>query len=113
MTGFSEMPGQDPLSPGFNPEHLEGFEADPLPPLHGPEDPGRVLGIVGLVLAIFLNIIGMIVSIVAYNRSKKAGFSNGFAVAGIIVGGILFVLGGVVTLLLFGTGLALFGAVGT
>lgn len=111
MTGFSEMPGQDPLSPGFNPEHLEGFEADPVPPLHGPDDPGRTLGIVGLVLAIFFNIIGLIVSIIAWNRSKKAGYSNGFAVAGIVVGGVLFVLGGILTLLLFGTGMALFGTV--
>ncbi|KQO96571.1 DUF4190 domain-containing protein [Leifsonia sp. Leaf264] len=111
MTGFSEMPGQDPLSAGYNPEHLEGFEADPLPPLHGADDPGRTLGIIGLVLAIFFNIIGLIVSIVAYNKSRKAGYSNGFAVAGIIVGAVLLILAGVLTLLLLGTGLALFGTV--
>ncbi len=51
-----------------------------------PTNPGQTMGIVGLVLAIFFNIIGIIVSIVALNKSKKAGFGNGPAVAGIIVG---------------------------
>lgn len=106
MSGFSEIPGQDPVLPGNNPERLEGFEAEPLPPREA-NDPGRTLGIVGFVLAIVFNIIGLIVSIIAYNQSKKAGYSNGFAVAGIVIGAVLFVLGGVATLLLIGTGAAM------
>ena len=44
------------------------------PPAGAPaQDPGRTLGIVGLILAIFCNLIGMIVSIIAYTRSKNAG----------------------------------------
>ncbi|MBA8793783.1 hypothetical protein FHX74_001388 [Friedmanniella endophytica] len=52
------------------------------------QDPGRTLGIVGLVLSIVANVVGLIVSIVAYKQSKNAGFENGVAKAGIIVGAI-------------------------
>jgi hypothetical protein len=57
-------------------------------PVVGPtgEDPGRVMGIVGLILAIVANWIGLIVSIVAFRKSKSAGFQNAIAKAGIIVG---------------------------
>jgi hypothetical protein len=57
------------------------------------QDPGRTMGIVGLVLAIFCSLIGMVVSIIAYNKSKAAGFKNNIALAGIIVGAALFVVG--------------------
>lgn len=50
------------------------------------EDPGKTLGIVGLVLSFFTAIIGLIISIVALRKSKKAGFKNTPAVIGIIVG---------------------------
>lgn len=56
------------------------------------QDPGRTLGIVGLVLAIVGSFVGLIISIVAFNQSKKAGFDNGLAKAGIIVGVITTVL---------------------
>ena len=50
------------------------------------EDPGKTLGIIGLVLSFFTAIIGLIVSIVALRKSKKAGFKNTPALIGIIVG---------------------------
>ena len=49
------------------------------------------MGIVGLVLAIFCSLVGLIVSIIAFNKSKAAGFKNNIALAGIIVGAVLFV----------------------
>jgi hypothetical protein len=49
-------------------------------------DPARTLGIAGLVLAIFFSAVGLIVSIVAFRKSKRAGFKNTPALAGIIVG---------------------------
>ncbi|MCU1546415.1 MAG: hypothetical protein JWP30_1515 [Homoserinimonas sp.] len=63
-------------------------------PSHIPagEDPGRTLGIVGLILAFFFNIVGLIVSIIALNKSRKAGHKNGPAVAGIIVGIVMLIL---------------------
>jgi len=51
--------------------------------------PGKTLGIVGLVLAILAAPVGLIVSIVANNQSKAAGFPNQLAKIGIIVGAIL------------------------
>lgn len=56
------------------------------------EDPARTLGLIALLLAIFLNIVGAIVGIVALNKSRKAGHKNGFALAAIIVGFTLFVI---------------------
>jgi len=50
------------------------------------------MGIVGLVLAIFCNLIGLVVSIIAFNKSKQAGFKNNIALAGIIVGAVFIVL---------------------
>ncbi|MBG6218587.1 hypothetical protein IWX75_003072 [Arthrobacter sp. CAN_A6] len=52
------------------------------------DNPGRTLGIVGFVLAFipFLNPVGVIVSIIALVKSKKAGRGNGLAIAGIIIG---------------------------
>jgi len=57
------------------------------------QDPGKTLGIVGLVLSFLgcLSIVGLVLSIVALNKSKKAGYKNGVAVAGIIVGALVLI----------------------
>lgn len=53
----------------------------------GTDYPGKTLGIVGLVLSIVAGgIIGIIVSAIALNQSKAAGFKNTPAKAGLIVG---------------------------
>ncbi|MDB5161584.1 MAG: hypothetical protein JWM52_92 [Candidatus Saccharibacteria bacterium] len=57
------------------------------------EDPGKTLGIVGFVLAFFVSLAGLIVSAIGYTRSKRAGFKNGLALAGIIISSINFVFG--------------------
>ena len=54
----------------------------------GVEDPGKTLGIVGLILSFFTAVIGLIVSAVALNKSKKAGFKNTPALVGIIIGAL-------------------------
>ncbi|MCU1424671.1 MAG: hypothetical protein JWM51_962 [Microbacteriaceae bacterium] len=64
--------------------------AQPAQP--GNVDPNKTFGIVALIVSIFLSLIGGILGIVAYTKSKKAGFKNGFALAAIIVGFTLFVL---------------------
>lgn len=61
--------------------------------------PGKTLGIVALVVAIFFNVIGLILGIVALVQSKKAGHKNGPALAAIIVGAVLFVAGIIITIL--------------
>jgi len=62
------------------------------PPAPGGDYPGKTMGLVGLILAIFFNIVGAIVGIVALRRSKRAGAKNPLAVAAIIVGFALFVI---------------------
>ena len=65
-----------------------------------PQDPGRTLGIVGLVLAIVANVIGLIISIIAFTKSKKAGFKNTPALAGIIIGAVLTAITIVITIIM-------------
>jgi hypothetical protein len=66
------------------------YQAAPAAP---PADyPGKTLGIVGLVLAIVASFVGLIISIIAFRQSKAAGYTNGIAKAGIIVGIITTVL---------------------
>lgn len=64
----------------------------------GQDFPGKTLGIVGLIVAIFFNLIGLIISIIAFNQSKKAGYKNTPALAGIIVGAVFL---GIVILSIF------------
>ena len=69
---------------------MANYQAAPAPTA---EDPGKTLGIVGLVLAILAPVIGIIVSAIARSQSQKAGFQNQFAKIGLIVGIVLTVLG--------------------
>ncbi len=61
-------------------------------PAPGQDYPGKTLGIVGLIVAIFASLIGLIISAIALNQSKKAGYKNTPALAGVIVGAILFAI---------------------
>lgn len=74
-------------------------------PTPGTDYPGKTLGIVGLVVAIFFNLIGLIISAIAYSQSKKAGVKNTPALIGIIVGAVLLVLGIVGGIALFSVGM--------
>jgi hypothetical protein len=85
--------------------------AAPAPAPAGTDFPGKTLGIVGLILAIFFNLIGLIVSAIALNQSKKAGYKNGPAKAGVIVGAILLVLSIIGTIIFVVAGAALFGGI--
>ena len=69
-------------------------------PAPGVDYPGKTLGVVGLVVAIFFNVIGLIISAIAFNQSKKAGYKNTPALVGIIVGAIVLVISIVVGIIL-------------
>ena len=58
----------------------------------GADDPGKILSIVGLITAIFTPLIGIILSAVGMQKSKKAGYSGKLGLAGIIVGIAVIVL---------------------
>ena len=66
------------------------YQAAPPP---AASDPNRTLTIVGFVLAFLCSLAGLIISIIAYNRSKQMGYENGLAKAGIIVAIVFMVLG--------------------
>lgn len=66
--------------------------ATPTPGAAVAGDPGRTLSIVGLILAFVIPLVGLILSIVAMNQSKRAGYRNALARWGIIVAIIVMVL---------------------
>jgi hypothetical protein len=70
---------------------MADYQATPQPAA----DPGNTLGIVGLILAIIpcTSTVGLVLSIVAYIVSRRAGFQNSKALAGIIIGVAWLVLG--------------------
>ncbi|WP_043444562.1 DUF4190 domain-containing protein [Arthrobacter sp. L77] len=59
------------------------------------ENPGKTLGIVGFILAILIAPVGLVISIIAFVKSRKAKMGNGFALAGIIIGAVFTVLGAI------------------
>jgi len=59
----------------------------------GVDYPGKTLGVVGLIVAIFFNLIGLIISAIALNQSKKAGYKNTPALVGVIIGAVLLGIG--------------------
>jgi hypothetical protein len=77
---------------GSNEEYaIADYQATPPPAA----DPGNTIGIVGLILAIIpcTSTIGLILSIVAFIISRRAGFQNNKALAGLIIGAAWLVLG--------------------
>jgi hypothetical protein len=74
-----------------------------------PVSDGKTLGIVGVVLAFLLPLVGLIVSIVARGQSKRAGVTNGAATAGIIISIIIMVIGVILAIVFAVAGASLFG----
>ena len=70
---------------------MADYQATPPPTA----DPGNTLGIVGLILAIIpcSSTIGLVLSIVAYILSRRAGYQNSKALAGIIIGAAWLIIG--------------------
>lgn len=65
------------------------YQAAPPP---AASDPNRTLTIVGFVLAFICSLAGLIISIIAYNKSKAVGYKNNLALAGIVIAAVLMVL---------------------
>lgn len=106
-------PQQPPQAPQYGAPQAPQYGAPQAPQYSAPQagtpgyaapaqDPGKTMGIVGLVLSFLgcLSIVGLILSIVAFNKSKKAGYKNGVALAGIIVGAIMLVISIVVGIII-------------
>ena len=71
---------------------MANYQAVPPPAAN---DPGKTLGLIGLILAIIpcTSTIGLILSIVGFVMSRKVGIQNQKAFAGIIIGVVWIVLG--------------------
>jgi len=91
----------------LNPTQQPPYAGPPVPPGQQPyqqypqpaqapatEDPGQAMGIIGLIVGIVvMPVIGLILCIIALNKSKKAGFQhNTIAKVGIWVNGIYLAL---------------------
>ncbi|MFB2600209.1 hypothetical protein ACEXQE_20660 [Herbiconiux sp. P17] len=81
-------------------------------PPTGTDYPGKMLGIVGLIVAILANVVGFVISVIAYSQSKKAGYKNTPALIGMIVGVILFVVSIVAVIVSTAAGMAVSGISG-
>ncbi|OJX63148.1 MAG: hypothetical protein BGO95_09005 [Micrococcales bacterium 73-13] len=108
MTDPNAQPPQQPYQPPQQPyPPAQPYQQQPA--AYAPGDfPGKTLGIVGLILAFlwWLSVVGLILSIIAFNQSKNAGFKNTPAKVGIIVGSIVIGLSVIVTIIVIVIGIA-------
>ena len=70
----------------------------PQPTAGSNEDPGKTLGIVGLVLAFVFALAGIIVSAIAWSKSKQAGHKNTLATVGLVLS-IIFFIGQIIAII--------------
>ncbi len=87
--GFAPSPQQS------EPVNSPTSVASSVPSQPTATDPGQTMGIIGLILAFLFAPLGLILSMIAYSKSKKAGHKNVVALVGIIlsiVGTLLFAL---------------------
>ena len=92
ILGESPAPAPAPIT-APTPNQIAPTPQPLQPSVPGSADPGKTLGVVGFILAFVANLFGLILSIIALNKSKKAGYKNGLALAGIIISSIGLVLG--------------------
>ena len=80
---------------------------DQAPPNPGNVDPGRTLGLVGMILAIIpcTYFIGLVLSVAAFVISNRAGIRNQRAVIGIIVGVVWLIVSIILQVTGFFTGI--------
>ena len=105
----------DPTTPQVPPAQQPAYAQPTYAPqvVIAQEVPGKTLGIVGLVFAFLIPLVGLILSAVAGNQSKKAGFPNGPAKAGLIISIILLVLWIIFWILYIALFATLFASMGT
>jgi hypothetical protein len=96
-------PPADPAAPSYQtPPAAPGYAGPAYP---APETvPGKGLAIAGLILAFVAPIVGLILSLVAKSKLKKAGAPTGLATAGFWIGlalTILWIIGIALSVFLF------------
>jgi len=93
----AEIPAPSPAAPGPG-APAPVAPAPGAPAAAAPGNPYVTLGVIGFALSLLgpLSIAGLVVSIVALVKSKRRGFGNGFALAGIIIAGVGLLVAAVV-----------------
>jgi hypothetical protein len=83
---------------------MTNYQAPPNP---SGVDPGKTLGMVGMILAIIpcTYFIGLVLSVVAFVMSNRVGIRNQRALIGIIVGAVWLVISVILQITGFWTGL--------
>lgn len=71
------------------------------------DDPGHTLGIVALVFSFLSSLIGLILGLIAYDKSKKAGKKNNLALAAIVISIAGTVIGVIVAIVIATSGVTL------
>lgn len=94
-------PGQPPVPPqdGMPAAPQYSMPSAPAPQYQGGSyapvgtNPGKGLGIAGFICALIpcVSLVGLVLSIVALSKSRKAGYSNGLALAGIIISALALI----------------------
>ncbi|MGH3705871.1 MAG: hypothetical protein ACRDT9_14650 [Agromyces sp.] len=93
-----------PIDTELDPTSSSPSPSAPTPSVDAPRPPapvpGRTLGVVGFALALvpLTTLVGLVLSIIALVKAKRVRASNGFALAGVIIGSI----GVSITLLILG-----------
>lgn len=98
----SAPPAAAPSAPGYATPAAPGYAAPAAPGYAAPAAPvpGKGLAIAGLILAIVFPLIGMIISLVARSKLKKAGAPTTLATAGFWIGLALTVIGIIVSIII-------------
>jgi len=82
-----------PPRPDASPTAPDAYSASaPASTQPAATDPGRVLGIVGFILAFLVSPAGIIVSAIGLFKSRKSGIKNGLALAGLILSIVFFII---------------------
>ena len=94
------MAPESPMQQTVTPQPtMQPMPTATAPVAAAPVNPGHGMGIAGLVCAFLVPLLGLILSIIAKGKSKKAGMGNGLALAGIIIGAFNTVVGTIVIVL--------------
>ncbi|MDO8150120.1 hypothetical protein [Isoptericola sp. b408] len=107
---YGTPPPENPQQPG---QQQPGYPPAGYPPPYTPDPPGKVMGIVGFVLAFVFAPAGIVVSALALSDSKKVGYDNVLGKWGLWLSiiftsiGVLLVIGYLVFFI------AVFGTMGT
>ena len=91
-------PPAPPVPPAQSAQSAPPIAPAPFGAPAAARNPYGTLGVVGFALSLLgpLSIAGLVVSIVALVQSKRRGFGNGFALAGIIIAGVGLLVAAVV-----------------